>query len=270
MNFGTIKDIFTNKLIESYVSGDSNLNEHGKKLYKSFLKELKENETLRTAFIVYKNIEEKTIKNESLANDYLKENISFLNKFRGDKSLVSQTKKLVKILEDKGFNFENVKTKEIHESLENLIKTKKSVVNIDKIQESKSNLLSWLMSDKNSNVIKEEESEWVKENYNLKDFIKIVTNKFNEKYKDSLTEEEKNILKVLRENNEDTLKDLVSNLVKETVSLVNKHLEGNRKNITIREKLLETKDVIYQMTENNDNFSEKVLKLYELKKNLIS
>ena len=107
MNFGTIKDIFTNKLIESYVSGDSNLNEHGKKLYKSFLKELKENETLRTAFIVYKNIEEKTIKNESLANDYLKENISFLNKFRGDKSLVSQTKKLVKILEDKGFNFEN-------------------------------------------------------------------------------------------------------------------------------------------------------------------
>ena len=126
------------------------------------------------------------------------------------------------------------------------------------------------MSDKNSNVIKEEESEWVKENINLKDFIKIVTNKFNEKYKDSLTEEEKNILKVLRENNEDTLKDLVSNLVKETVSLVNKHLEGNRKNITIREKLLETKDVIYQMTENNDNFSEKVLKLYELKKNLIS
>ena len=101
-------------------------------------------------------------------------------------------------------------------------------------------------------------------------FLNIAVNKFNEKYKNSLTEEERNILKVLRENNEDSIKLLVSNLVRETVILVNKHLVENKENTTIKEKLLDTKDVIYKMTENNGNFSENVLKLYELKKNLNS
>ena len=60
MNFGTLKDIFTEKLIESYL----NQEDSGKILYKKFLKTIKESETLRTAFIVYKNLEGKTIKNE--------------------------------------------------------------------------------------------------------------------------------------------------------------------------------------------------------------
>ena len=60
MNFGTIKDIFASVLVESHLTKDKN----GKELYKKFLKILKENETLSTAFIVYKNIENKTIKNE--------------------------------------------------------------------------------------------------------------------------------------------------------------------------------------------------------------
>ena len=79
MNFGTLKDIFLDKLIESHTSDEKT----GKSLYKNFLKILKESKTLKTAFVVYKNIEGKTIKSEALANDYLKENISFLNNFRG-------------------------------------------------------------------------------------------------------------------------------------------------------------------------------------------
>ena len=51
MNFGTLKDIFTEKLIESYTSDDKT----GKELYKKFLKILKENETLKTTFIIYLN-----------------------------------------------------------------------------------------------------------------------------------------------------------------------------------------------------------------------
>ena len=34
MNFGTVKDIFVEKLVESYTNGD----DKGKKLYKNFLK----------------------------------------------------------------------------------------------------------------------------------------------------------------------------------------------------------------------------------------
>lgn len=261
MNFGTLKDIFTEKLIESYVSGDDS----GKKLYKKFLKTIKESETLKTTFIVYKNLESKTLKSEIEANEYLKESISLLNNFRGEKSIIQESKKLLSLLKEHGIDFSNVKTKELHKSIEDLITTKKSVSTIDKIHESKTNVVSWLMKEKE--VISEDKT-YVNTNVDPNKFLELAVNKFNEKYKDSLTEEEKNILKVLRENNEEKNKTLVSDLVKETVDLVNKYLNDYGDNVTVKSKLLETKDVIYKMIENNDSSSEKILKLYELKSNL--
>jgi hypothetical protein len=265
MNFGTLKNIFTEKLIESYTSEET----VGKDLYKNFLKILKESETLKTTFIVFKNLESQTLNSETAANDYLKENISFLNNFRGKQSLKEQSKKLLTLLESSGIEYKNLKATKLHQDIQNLITSPRNVGTLQKLQEAREGVVSWLISEKD--VIKETEGDkYIKKNINPKKFLNIATDKFNEKYKDSLTEEEKNILKVLRENNEDTIKDLVSNLVKETVILVNNHLIGNEKNITIKEKLLDTKDVIYKMTENNGNFRENVLKLYELKKNLNS
>ena len=264
MNFGTLKDIFLDKLIESHTSDEKT----GKSLYKNFLKILKESKTLKTAFVVYKNIEGKTIKSEALANDYLKENISFLNNFRGEKSLTEQSKKLLDLLEKNNIDLKDIKTKKIHESLENLITTKKSISTIDRIQESKNNLVSWLMSDKLV-VNESDDKKYVRDNIDPKKFLDIAVNKFNEKYKDSLSEEEVVILKVLRKNNEESTKELVGKLVKETVTLINNHLNNNN-STNIKEKLLETNDVVYKMAEENNNFSDKVLKLYELKKNLVN
>ena len=267
MNFGTIKDIFTEKLIESYSSeSDKSINE-GKVLYKKFLKTLKESETLKTAFIVFKNIENNTIKSEVSATEYLKESISLFENFKGKKSLNSEIGKLTSLLESNNIDYKGKEVKTIHKDLQNLITSKKNVHTLTKIQEAKENVVSWLISEKNENT-DESSSEYVRENINVDKFLEIVTNKFNEKYKDSLNEEEKYILKVLRENDKDTIKDLVSSLVKETVILVNKHLSESGENIKIKEKLLDTKDVIYRMSEDNGDFNQNVLKLYELKKNL--
>ena len=60
MNFGTLKDIFAENLVNSYISE----NKDGKNLYKKFLQIIKESDTLKTAFIVFKNIENKTIDSE--------------------------------------------------------------------------------------------------------------------------------------------------------------------------------------------------------------
>jgi len=264
MNFGTLKDIFLDKLIESYTSD----NKIGKTLYKNFINTLKENETLKTAFIVFKNIENKTVKSETMANNYLKENISFLEKFRGENSLKEQSKKLVNILEENKIDLSDFTTKEIHKSLDDLINTQKSISTIDKIQESKNNIISWLVSDK-IKINETDDKKYVRDNINPNKFLEVAINKFNEKYKDSLTEEEKNILKILRSDNEDKIKELVSKLIKETITLINNHLIESGENIIIKKKLLETKDVVYGMAENNNNFSEKALKLYELRKNLI-
>lgn len=263
MNFGTLKDIFLQQLIESYTGK----NEYGKELYKKFLSTLKESETLKTSFIVFKNIEEKTINNEINAVEYLKESISLFDTFKGKNSLKSEIKKLTSLLDEHGVNYNDTPTKKIHESLQSLITTKKEVSNIDLIQEQKSNLVQWLMIDKQ--VVNENKNkDLIKKGVNPKKFLEIATQKFNEKYGDTLTEEEKNILKVLRENNQEKIKTLVSELVKENISLVNKHLDESSENIVLKSKLLETKDTIYKMMENNDSFKENVLKLYELKKNL--
>lgn len=261
MNFGTLKDIFTEKLIESYVSGDNS----GKNLYKKFLKTIKESETLKTTFIVYKNLESKTLKSEIEANEYLKESISLLNNFRGEKSIIQESKKLLSLLKEYGVDLSSVKTKELHKSIENLITIKKNVTTIDRLHESKNNVVSWLMKEKE---IISEDKTYVNTNIDPNKFLELAVDKFNEKYKESLTEEEKNILKVLRENNEEKNKTLVSDLVKETVDLVNKYLNDYGDNVTVKTKLLETKDVIYKMIENNDSSNEKILKLYELKTNL--
>ncbi len=265
MNFGTLKDIFVERLIESYTTDDTT----GKILYKNFIKILKENDTLKTAFIVYKNLESKTIKSESNASDYLKENISFLSNLKDEVSLKEQSKKLISLLKESNIELDGLKTKKIHKSIEDLITIEKNVSTIDKLQESKSEVISWLMSDKDIND-ETNDKKYVRENIDPNKFLEIAVTKFNDKYKNSLTEEEKEILKVLREDNEDKTKELVSTLVKETVNLINTHLETDGQNIDIKEKLLETKDVVYKMTENNGNFSNKVLKLYELKKNLNS
>lgn len=260
MNFGTIKDIFASVLVESHFNNDKK----GKELYKNFLKILKENETLSTAFIVYKNIENKTIKNESLAIDYLKESISIFDKFRGEKSLSIQIKKLTSLLERYGVDYKSKETKPLHESLQRLILNKKDISNLDIIHEHKTKVINWLTSDKE---IVSEDKTFVRPNVEPNKFLELAVSKFNEKYSE-LNEEEKNILKVLRENDEEKNKTLVLDLVKESVELVNKHLEDYADNVTVKSKLLETKDVIYKMVENNDSSSEKILKLYELKTNL--
>lgn len=263
MNFGTLKDIFTEKLIESYTSEDKK----GKILYKKFLKILKESETLKTAFIVFKNIENKTFVNEASAIEYLKESVSLFDKFRGEKSLPTECKKLVSLLESYEVDYKNKEIKKIHQKLQTLITTEKNIHTLDKLQESKDVLVNWLISKKEL-VNEDGEDFYIRKNIDPKKFLNVAVEKFNEKYKDSLTEEEKNILKVLREDNKEKIKTLVLELVKENISLVNQYLEENSDNITIKTKLLETKDVIYRIAENNDSFNENVLKLYELKKSI--
>ncbi len=260
MDFGTLKDLFTERLIESY----SNKEEGGKILFKKFVKTISESEVLKTAFIVYKNMENNTIKSEIRANDYLKESISLFSNFNS--SLILENKKLVSILKEHNVDLTNLNQKELHKNLEIVLSTEKNASTLNKIEESKSELINWLMSDKESEEIVDNK-EYVKEGLDTQKFLEIVTNKFNEKYS-NLTEEEKNILKVLRESNEEGGKKIVSSLVKETISILNSKIESHKNNIDIKEKLLETKDTVYSMLENEGDLNNNILKLYDLKNNL--
>lgn len=261
MNFGTLKDIFTNTLIESHISNDKN----GKKLYKDFLKCLKESETLKTAFIIFNNIENKKFNTEVESIEYIKECVSLFDKFRGEKALINESKKLTSLLDLYKIDYKSNETKDLHKSLQNLLTTNKNVSTIDKIHESKIKIASWLLSERVTPV--ENENIPVKLNVDPKKFLDIAVQKFNEKYKDSLNEEEKNILKILSENNEVKIKDLFNKLVKENISIVNDYLSDDTNDV-VKSKLLETKDNIYKMLEDSNYQSNSIIKLYELKNNL--
>ena len=75
-------------------------------------------------------------------------------------------------------------------------------------------------------------------------------------------------MKTLKESKLDDLKRMVSKLVKDTISIVNENLDKYKNNVTIKEKLLETKDVIYRTSSDEEdikNMSDKILELYDLK-----
>jgi hypothetical protein len=256
MDFGTLKNTFTQTYIESHVNGDNK----GKELYKRFLEVLKESETLKTFFIVYKNLESKTINNQFEANEYLKEHLSVLNKFRGDKSIVLESKKLIKLLKDSEINVVSEQST-LHKSLHTLTTTSKNINTINDIHEAKISLVKSLMVEKTT--LKDEGV--VQENLDVQKFLTIATDLYNKKY-ENMSEGEKNIIKVLREGNDDTKGTLLRSMIKETISLINTQLKEVNNNIELKSKLLETKDVVYNMYEYNvDTISENIRKLYDIK-----
>lgn len=259
MNFGTIKNIYAKFLIDSYIN--ESRKDDNKKRYKKFIKTISESPILRTQFIVYKNIENGYFPSEVSAVEYIKENISLFDKF-SKKEIITENKNLVKKLKFSYGNINLNETKEIHEALNNLITLEKKVETINKIHESFEMVKKWLTTPK------EKISEnTAKTQIDPKTFLNIVTKKYNEKYS-NISEEEKRLIKTILSNDDLEKESLLKDMVKESISLINKNIKHFGDNIEVKEKLLEAKDVIYNLEYNKETFKEDVLKVYNLKTNL--
>ena len=57
-------------------------------------------------------------------------------------------------------------------------------------------------------------------------------------------------------------------MVKESINLINNSLKNFGDSIEIKAKLLEAKDIVYNLEYNKETFKEDILKVYELKTNL--
>jgi hypothetical protein len=116
-NFGFIKTIYNDMLSEAI----SNKDVKRKKIFKTYLKKLKENEVLRTQFLIYKNIENKIEENETRIIEYIKENISLMDKF-SKKQILNSNKKLAKGVSLKIEAYKNNEVmKNLHENKKLLI-----------------------------------------------------------------------------------------------------------------------------------------------------
>lgn len=253
-NFGKIKTLFNNLLVEGIAKKDAST----KKLFKRYLKTIKESEILKTQFLVYNNIETKHMSDGMLANIFISENIKLLEKYNKT-DIINENKKLVDLLGKEAEKLdEEHELSGLHESITNLIFTKRTPKNIDVITEEIKNVTNHLHKEK----IKE-----TKETIDLP--VSILTNvmveKYNEKYAE-LNESDKTVLKTLINSNLNDKKKMYTETVGECVDLINKLLQNDYmptdKLVSVKSKLMEDVDL------TEENFIDEYIKIIELKNNL--
>jgi hypothetical protein len=252
-NFGKIKNAFNELLAEGVVSN----NNSNKQLFKKYIKTIKENEILKTQFLVYDNIENKIEENEFKANLFLQENIALFNKYTKEEILEANNKLAEPILSEQiSVSYENEK---LHEDISNLIFLKKEANNIDAIVEATSSVINYMKSNK---------AKVVTESIDLPNSMltSIMVEKYNEKYA-SLDESDKKVLKSLIESDDEKKKEVYSLIIRECIDLIDGKL--NESDLDAKDKLLRVKDkLLNDKQEVNEDFNKNISKLVELKKSL--
>lgn len=254
-NFGQIKTYFNNLLIEGIVTK----NTEKKNLFKEYVKNIKKNKILKTQFLVYNNLENYVNEDYVMANVFVNENIDLIKKYK-QTDIKKANEGLIKLInKDKNFD-KNYELYDLHETITKLIFTKKTAKNITNLTETTKKLVDYIQKNKTKIV---SESDYLPNSM----ISNILVKKYNEKY-ENLTEDDKNVIKVLIEPNFEVKRKFYFETVKECIELVDGLLKESDE--ASKEKLLKVKN---KLSENNDelsdkNFIEKISKLVELKHNL--
>lgn len=257
-NFGKINETFKDILADSISTKETK----AKRIFKRYVKALKENKVLRTQYQVYNNIETKTGTDKSKVSDYVKESISLL-KSLGVKNIVNENKKLVAMLVENGFVISDNEydNKALHEKISDLTLTKKNGKNIEAILESSYYITDYIVE----NEIKTKSDENV-EPFSNKAIGKITVEKFNEKYAELLDESETIAVKTIIRGNDADKEKLYTDTIIECIDLVNTQLLEC--SIDEKDKLLQVKDKLLRFTYNEVNFISEISKIVGLKKSL--
>jgi len=253
-NFGHIKDKFTQIVTESVVKSKDS-----KKVIKSFVNAIKESEILKTQFLVYSNLEEKTINSEYSAGEYIKENLALLTKFDA-KTIVAENEKLAALLP----KTKEVASPELYEHINFLVTTKKTAKNIDKFHESFEFIKKHIMTEK---AVEQQLTESAITNLPPSVIANLAVSKFNNKYAD-LTESEKKAIKAIMSNDVELQKSAHSTIVIECLDAVNAKLDVTE-DLDVKDKLLRVKDKVLRMQYVSESFVKDFGKLVDLKKDLL-
>jgi hypothetical protein len=251
-NFGKITNAFNGILVEGLVSKDAN----SKQMFKKYIKTIRENEALKTQFMVYNNIEDKIETNEFKANLFLQENIALLNKFSKKELFEANFKLVDPILFEKETTYPNEK---LHEDIAKLIFTEKNSKNIDSIVEATASIIDYMKNNTEREI---------KESIDLPNSMltTIMVDKYNEKYS-TLDESEKEVIKVLIESDDEKKKEVYSSMLRECIDLINEKLKEST--LEAKDKLLSVKDkLLNDKQEISEDFVKNISKLVELRTNL--
>jgi hypothetical protein len=250
-NFGHIKSVYNTLLAESVMSDDKSK----KELFKGYVKSIKENEIIKTQFLVYTNIEQKVESDATKAAMFVKENIDLFSKFSKKDILEANTKLVGNLL------FENdvVDNKELYENISTLIFTNKNPETIDAIVEATSKVVDYIVNNKTKTL-----TEAIELPNSM--LSTMMVEKYNEKYA-SLDESEKKILKTLIDSTDVEKKEVYLSTIKECITLIDEKLDTA--DLNAKDKLLRVKDkLLNDKQEINEDFIKNISKLVELRSNL--
>lgn len=253
-NFGKIKTVFNNLLVEGLVTKDVKK----KELFKTYVKTIKESDILKTQFLVYNNIEKKIESDPVSANIYVSENIKLLEKFPVNK-IIAENNKLLKLIKNDDKLNEDYDLAQLHESITNLITTKKTPKNIDLITKETKNVIDYITANKTTEI---QESV----DLPISMLSNLMVEKYNEKYS-SIDETEKSVLRVILQSTPKERTNEYKKMIGECLTLIEQLVltvdeEAKNKLLMVKEKLNEDVEV------NDNNFINKLSKVIELRDNL--
>lgn len=251
-NFGKIKNAFNELLAE----GLSTNNPESKRLFKKYIKTIKENEIIKTQFLVVSNIEDKIESSREKATEFVKENIALFSKF-DTKTILEANKNLSAFI---GLNEDvDYKHRDLHENISKLIFTKRTPKTVDTIVEATSAVVDYIVNNKEKVI-----TEAIELPNSM--LVNIFVDKYNERYS-TLSESEKEILKSLIDSTEETKKEVYTKTLRECIDLVNENLKNS--DFQTKEKLLNVKDrLLNDTSEINEDYFKNISKLVELKSSL--
>lgn len=255
-NFGKIKNVFNNLLIEGIVTKD----ESAKKLFKKYIKTIRESEILKTQFFVYSNIENKVDNDPMSISLFVSENIKLLEQFK-PADILKENEKLGKLM-PRAKVTDDYDLSPLHESLTKLIFIKRTPQNVEKVTSEIKNITSYIAGNK---------AKEVNESIDLP--ISVLTNLMVEKYNDkynTLDESDKETLKLFIDSDFEAKKKYYDKVVTECTVLVDKNLqtaddESREKLLKVKTKLLRDKEEL-----NENEFIAEIFKLVDLRYNLLN
>jgi hypothetical protein len=253
-NFGKIKNAFSEILAEGIASNDS----AKKKLFKKYIKTLRESDILKTQFLVYENIENIIEDDQFSANLIITENLSLFNKFN-KKDMLKENQKLISLSKEVKLKLEesyDEKLSSLHESIGNLVFLEKNSKTVSEIAKNTKNVLNYVTTNK---------LKIFAESYDVPNSMlsSLLVEKYNERYAD-MTETEKEVIKVLVKSSDEEKLTLYGKMIRECVDFIDTKLIES--DLDTKERLLKVKDkLLRDKIELNEDFSKNISKLVDLK-----
>lgn len=256
-NFGKIKNVFNGILAEGVVSK----NDASKLLFKKYVQTIKENDILKTQFLVYNNIENKIDENEFRATEFVKANVNLLKKFDKKAIFEANANLAMPVLFEQGKGESKYDLEKLHEDITTLVFTEASPSTIDTIIEATGNIVTYIKNNKPREI---------KEAIELPNSMltTIMVDNYNSSYS-VLDESEKKVLKALIDSTDEQKQEVYSSTLKECIELVNEKLKDS--DLETKEKLLRVKEkLLNDKQEINEEFFGNISKLVELRTSLKS